>query len=189
MGIINDYVRAVISLIRVLPKMNKEKREEIRRIVGALGDELERSIEMCQVYLNGAIQISNKEEFVHYLQNAPKKLSNAFKEYRICSHLHELNDRMEQVFNSTKLAVRLGKVSTINELLSHLQYGERSIIDDVDELLRSIDNILIELSNAPKNQVEGIMNEAKLLIIDGKNDLWAKKMKLKETVRIVFDSV
>jgi hypothetical protein len=107
MKITQDLIDGLVTLIKLGPKLNGKQREDIRKIVGELGDELQRALKMSIIYLEKAQRISDDQEYSTYLSNATGKLLSAFNEFEICSGIYGLHDKFNQAFDPARYSINL----------------------------------------------------------------------------------
>lgn len=155
MSAFEDIRRALLDLVTTLPSMNRESRKEIREVILELESELERSINLAVIYLEGTYRIKPEIELIDHLANAPSRLMDTFNQFKICAGIYGLSDKFNQIFDPTRLAVNAGKSQKIANLLQNLMSGERMIIDilrDTTEFLADSANDLRTLSGAEFNE-------------------------------------
>ena len=74
MGLLDDVRKGLMDLATSLPKLNRENRRNMREVVLVLQSELDRSITLAILYLDGVSRIKTRSELLDYLYSAPSKL-------------------------------------------------------------------------------------------------------------------
>jgi len=129
MGLFDEIRKALMDLVVVLPKLNREHRKEIREVVLQLQSELERSITLAIFYLDGVSRIKPRQELLDHLYHAPQSLMDTYNEYKICAGLYGLADRFNEWFSSIRGSVNVNQIQSVETLIRDLAGGERLVID------------------------------------------------------------
>lgn len=128
------FIEAAKSIITVGASTNAAARQEIRDVVGKLGDELDRALSLTDSYLVGAKFSIDDNELSSYLADVDGKLMSSYYEHHICAGLYHLADKFEQIFDPTRFSVSLSNYSEIPRLVNELKNGEQVILDDLTDI-------------------------------------------------------
>ena len=93
------FLESAKSIITLGASTNATARQEIRDVVGNLGDELDRALSLTDSYLVGAKFSIDDNELAKYLADVDGKLMGSYFEHHICAGLYHLADKFEQVFD------------------------------------------------------------------------------------------
>ncbi|MGJ8678091.1 MAG: hypothetical protein ACSHX0_11280 [Akkermansiaceae bacterium] len=189
MGVISEFTKSITNIVRIGGKLNNDQRKEIRDLVGELGDELDRAIRLAQFYLEGGKGIRDSLEMSDYLVSGSHKLMGSYHEYKICAGLYALHDRFDQIFDPVKLAISVGSIQKIHDLINDLSHGERMVIDDLDSMFLSLKELANDLQNAAPDEEEGIKNSIKVALKIEHQSLEEHRKRIKMTMREVFDNM
>ena len=189
MGVINEFGKALASIVKFGSKLNKDQREEVRKVVGELADELDRAIRLAQFYLEGAKNIKDRVDLSDYLRSGSQKLMGSYSEYKVCAGLYDLHDRFDQLFDPVKYSVSFGNIDKIHRLIDNLSHGERMVIDDLDNLLLSLRDLADELDASDLDEEEGIKKEIQVTLNIEHASLEEHRKLIKTTTRQVFESM
>lgn len=149
------YLDAAKAIIASGASANATARAEIRDVVGHLGDELDRALNLADSYLVGAKFSADDQELARYLADVNGKLMNSFHEHHICAGLYQLADKFGQLFDPTKLAVSAAHFNEIPKLVNELKSGEQVILDDLRDIADKLRGYSGELhaNRMPRAQV------------------------------------
>ncbi len=189
MGVLSEFGKAIVSIVKFGGKLNKDQREGVRKVVGELADELDRALRLAQFYLEGAKNIRDKNELSEYLRSGSQKLMGSYSEYKICAGLYDLHDRFDQIFDPVKLAVAIGNIDKIHALIDSLSHGERMVIDDLDSLFVSLRDLADELDASSQDEEESLKKEIQVMLKIEHSKLEEHRNTIKETMRQVFDNL
>lgn len=139
---IQAFLNAAKSIVTLGASTNAASRQEIRDVVGKLGDELDRALSLTDSYLIGAKYSINDSELSRYLANVDGKLMGSYYEHHICAGLYHLADKFEQLFDPTRFSVSIAAFHDVPKLINELRNGEQVVLDD----LRNIADKLREYS-------------------------------------------
>lgn len=132
------FIDAARSIISLGAETNAAARQEIREVVGKLGDELDRALSLTDSYLVGAKFSIDDAELSRYLADVDGKLRGSYREHHICAGLCQLADKFEQIFDPARFSVSLQNYTEIPQLISELQNGEQVVLDDLDEMVNTL---------------------------------------------------
>ncbi len=186
MKIAQDLIEGLVSIIKLGPKLNNQQRAEIRKIVGELGDELQRALKMSIMYLEKAPRISDDQGYSDYLSGATGKLLNAFNEFEICSGIYGLHDKFNQAFDPAKYSVNIGNIQKVHELIDSLSNGEQMVIDGMDKLTEELRNMSWDFDSATGEDKEAIRTQINTYIKLSINSIESDRKSIKNTVREVI---
>lgn len=141
------YINAAKAIITVGASTNAAARQEIRDVVGKLGDELERALVITDSYLIGAKFSIDDNELSKYLADVNGKLMNSYYEHHICAGLYHLADKFEQVFDPTRFSVSISNYNEIPRLISELKNGEQVVLDDLTDIANKLRDYSQELNS------------------------------------------
>lgn len=140
------FLGAAKSIITVGASTNATARQEIRDVVGKLGDELDRALSITDSYLVGAKFSIDDNELSRYLADVDGKLMNSYYEHHICAGLYHLADKFEQIFAPTRFSVSISNYNEIPRLVSELKNGEQVVLDDLTDIVKKLRDYSQELS-------------------------------------------
>lgn len=186
MKIAQDLIDGLVTIIKLGPKLNGEQRAEIRKIVGELGDELQRALKMSIMYLEKVPRIADDQEYSNYLSNATAKLLHAFNEFEICSGIYGLHDRFNQAFDPAKYSINLGSIQKVHDLIDSLSNGEQMVIDGMDKLTEELRNMSWEFDAAIGEDKEAIRTQINTFVKLNINSIESDRKNIKSTVREVI---
>ena len=132
------YIDVMKSIITFGASTNAASRQEIRSVVGDLGDELGRALSITDSYLVGAKFSIDDHDLARYLADVDGKLFNSYREHHICAGLYHLADKFDQLFDPTKLSVSVASFNDIPKLVQELKNGERVVLDDLTEIANKL---------------------------------------------------
>ena len=141
------FIDAAKSIITVGASTNAAARQEIRDVVGKLGDELDRALSITDSYLVGAKFSVDDKELSRYLADVDGKLMNSYYEHHICAGLYHLADKFEQVFDPTRFSVSISNYNEIPRLVSELKNGEQVVLDDLTDIANKLRDYSQELNS------------------------------------------
>ena len=141
------FIDAAKSIITVGASTNAAARQEIRDVVGKLGDELDRALSITDSYLVGAKFSIDDNELSRYLADVDGKLMNSYYEHHICAGLYHLADKFEQVFDPTRFSVSISNYNEIPQLVSELKNREQVVLDDLTDLANKLRDYSLELNS------------------------------------------
>ncbi len=190
MSIISEFCASVREVVSFGSKLQREQRKEIQTVVGALADELTRSIDLLRIYLDGIRASDFRHRLVPYLRDSGSKLLTSFHEFEVCTGLYELKDRFKGLFDPVGAAVSMDNKSTIIRLIEDLARGERKILDDMDETFSVLRDFADRLDVARDEQEECVVKSDLLGEIRAmKVELGNKKENIKNTARAIIDNL
>ncbi|MBA2781233.1 hypothetical protein [Billgrantia kenyensis] len=128
------FIDAAKSIISLGAKTNATARQEIREVVGKLGDELDRALSLTDSYLVGAKFSIDDDELSRYLADVDGKLMGSYYEHHICAGLYHLADKFDQIFDPTRFSVSLSSYTEIPRLINELKSGEQVVLDDLNDM-------------------------------------------------------
>jgi DNA mismatch repair ATPase MutS len=169
--------------------LNATNRQEICEVVGQIADELDRALVLADSYLVGARYSRDNQELIQYLQNAHGKLMSSFYEHQVCAGLYHLADKFAQVFDPTRYAISIASYHQIPELINHLKNGERAVLDDLDEVVRQLQDQAYLLSTAAIDQSEAIKNDIFNALQTHRRELEKHRKKIKTLRRKIVDTL
>ena len=187
MGLFDEVRKGLMDLATNLPKMNRENRKEIREVVLALESELDRSIMLAILYIDGVSRIKPRQELLDHLYGAPTTLMEAYNQFKICAGLYGLADRFDEVFSTVKGSISIGHVATVTDLIRELSNGERMVIHG----LRGMTDMLAESARELEKLSDGAdFNERRSRLLDRldieRNELKMQVAWLRRTVKEVL---
>jgi len=186
MKITQQLIDGLVTIIKIGPKLNRDQREEIRTIVGELGDELQRALKMAIAYLEKAPRINEDQAYSDYLSNSTSKLLSAFNEFEICSGIYGLHDRFNQAFDPTRYSINLGSIQKVHDLIDSLGDGERMVIDGMDKLTEDLREMAWEFDAASDDDKEVIRRQINTFIKLSIGSIESDRKNIKRTVREVL---
>jgi hypothetical protein len=139
------FIEAAKAIVTIGASANAASRQEIRDVLGKLGDELERALSLTDSYLVGAKFSVDDSELARYLADVDGKLMNSYHEHHICAGLYHLADKFEQVFDPTKFAVSISSFTQIPKLIRELKDGEQVVLDDLGDIADKLREYSTEL--------------------------------------------
>ena len=173
---LESFINAAQPIITLGASANAAARQEIREVVGNLGDELGRALSLTDSYLVGAKFSIDDKELAKYLADVDGKLMGNYQEHHICAGLYHLADKFAQLFNPTKFSVSLSNYNEIPRLIDELKNGEQVLLDDLTDITN-------ELRKYSSQLLSGSMSREDVLKVveyhREKIDLYRKKIKRK----------
>jgi hypothetical protein len=186
MGVLSEFMDAAIGVVKVGPKLDRAQRQEIRDVIGQLADELDRALTLTEAYLAGARNSRDAADMAAYFREAPNKLMQGFNEYKICGGLYALEDRFQRAFDPARLSVSAGNLQQFRRLISSLGYGERMIIDDLDDLMIRLRSLADDIDQAPHDEYAGVRDQVLAVLRLEEVKLRNKKKEIKSSTREAF---
>lgn len=150
------FIDAAKAIISVGASANASARQDIRDVVGKLGDELDRALSLTDSYMVGAKFSYDDNELARYLADVDGKLMGSYHEHHICAGLYHLADRFDQIFDPTRFSVSLSSYNEIPRLIDELKNGEQVVLDDLTDIAG-------ELRDYSSQLVSGAMDREKVL--------------------------
>jgi len=171
MSIITDLQRLVESLISLGPKMvssNRDLRAELRSCIGDTADELSSGIQLMQLRLLAASKIVTERELRLYLQESPANIFGAFREFRVCMSLRNVQDRLNRLFDPLRASIELGQLDEVKRLLHTLEDHERIVFNLVPDLWSRIEMKIPIGSTNPwssgaRMELDGALNDLAIM--------------------------
>lgn len=189
MPTLEAFFSAAKSIVSLGAKANAENRAEIRNVVGSLSDELDRGLALADAYLGGALVIRDNAELEQYLVAAYPKIMRDFAEYKVCSALYQLSDEFRQLFSTKRLSVSVTELSEVRELVDHLRYGERAVIDSLDAILQGLSTIGFEIGSANPRKQKALKLQAKNAVLAGRVEITALRKRVKSLARKITEKM
>lgn len=131
---VQAFFKAAKAIVSFGASTNATCRQQIRDVVGELGDELDRALILTDSYLVGAKFSVDDAELSRYLADVDGKLMGSYREHHVCAGLYHLADRFEQLFDPAKLAVSMSSYGEIPKLIGDLKNGEQVVLDDLHDI-------------------------------------------------------
>jgi hypothetical protein len=150
------FIDAAKAIISAGANANASARQDIREVVGKLGDELDRALSLTDSYLVGAKFSYDDNELASYLADVDGKLMGSYHEHHICAGLYQLADRFEQVFDPARFSVSIESYNEIPRLVDELKNGEQVVLDDLTD-------IASELRTYSSRLLSGMMDRDQVL--------------------------
>ena len=132
------FLDAAKSIVMLGSSANAAARQDIRDVVGKLGDELDRALSITDSYLVGAKFSIDDAELCKYLADVDGKLMGSYLEHHICAGLYQLADKFEQVFDPTRFSVSISNYDEIPKLIGELKNGEQVVLDDLSDIANNL---------------------------------------------------
>ena len=189
MGVIADLKDLISDLLSLGSKVPREGRQDIRDAVGELADELERAINLAIAYVVKAKAIRDKPKLVDHLRNARPELLRECKEYDICKGLYGLEDRFRRTFDPVRHTVEIGELNSIISLISDLRVGERSVIDDLHDMIRSLEGFADNIERSMPHELPGMLERLEVNLDHEQQSLEQKRQDVKRMLRRVIDEM
>jgi hypothetical protein len=189
MPTINSFFKAVKPVITAGAATNASGRQEIRAVVGELCDQLDRALGLADSYLAGAQYSRDNLELETYLDNIYSKLMSNLNEHHVCAALYELGDKFSQLFDPTRFSVSISSHFEIPDLISHLKNGERSVLDDLDEMTTQLRNLAGRLRIATPDGMDAIKQEIFATIVERRSELAKHRKEIKAKRRLILDKM
>jgi hypothetical protein len=190
MSIISEFISSVREIVSVGSTLQREQRQDIQTIVGELADELQRSIDLLNIYFDGIKGSGDNNKLAAYLREGSNKVFTSFQEFRVCAGLYELKDRFKGIFDPVGASVGMGNKGTIVRLIDDLAYGERMVFDDLSDIFDTLRQYAGRLDSAQNETEENKIKDALLSEVqDFKNVLGKNKEDIKNTARAIIDGL
>ncbi|ELX4126808.1 hypothetical protein QJ362_004302 [Vibrio vulnificus] len=132
------FIESAKSIISLGAATNANCRQEIRDVVGKLGDELDRALFLTDSYLVGAKFSIDDDELARYLADVDGKLMGSYYEHHICAGLYHLADKFQQIFDPTRFSVSISNYKEIPRLVNELKNGEQVVLDDLNDMANKL---------------------------------------------------
>jgi hypothetical protein len=132
------FIDAAKAIVTAGASTNATSRQEIRDVVGKLGDELDRAFSITDSYLVGAKFSVDDNELARYLADVEGKLMNSYYEHHICAGIYQLADKFSQVFDPTRFSVAVAHYAEIPRLIDELKRGEQVMLDDLQDMAANL---------------------------------------------------
>ncbi|MFN6538309.1 MAG: hypothetical protein RM021_018440 [Nostoc sp. EkiNYC01] len=186
MGIVELFIEFAKWAKDALPKIvqkNQELRDEIRKVVNTIAQELHDGLELVELRIKGGRYIKDPERLQEYLLSSREKMIKDFSEFKICAGIRDLRDRFDRVFDPIRFAVELENVNAVKELLYELEKDERLIMDETGELWWKLDEAAQSVGTAEEREaLYNLINEQVKL-------LHQKKANVTATARSIIDTL
>lgn len=186
MLILDEIRNVLLDLVKVLPELNRSNRKELRDVVLELEAELERSLTVAILYLDGVPKIKPKQELLDHLRNAPAKLMESYSQFKICAGLYGLADRFGEVFSSIKGSVAVGQISSVDTMIKSLASGERMVIDGLRNMTQMMSDAALELDQLEGMEFENGREQLLKRVGLERNELRSQIVWLNKTVKDVL---
>jgi hypothetical protein len=139
------FLDAAKSIVTLGSSANAAARQDIRDVVGKLGDELDRALSITDSYLVGA---------KFSIDDVDRKLMGSYLEHHICAGLYQLADKFEQVFDPTRFSVSISNYNEIPKLIGELKNGEQVVLDDLSDIANNLRDYSNQLHSGIVNTEE-----------------------------------
>ena len=139
------FVKAAKTVITLGASLNAQARQEIRTVVGELGDEFDRALMLTDSFLVGAKFSRDDPELARYLADVDNKLRSSYHEHHLCAGLYQLADKFEQLFDPTRFSVDWHHSDELRQLISELKNGEQVVIDDLGDIAAQLRDLSAQL--------------------------------------------
>jgi hypothetical protein len=191
MGVLGDFYELAKDLIKAGPDINAAARKQIRQVVGALGDELETVLDITIIYLRTGAATPDSKKLEEHLYDAPAKLLGYYKEFKVCEGLYGLRDEFDQVFNAKRWAVSIRDFWRLPNLVRDLAVGERSMLDDLRDIVQALTQLSDKLrsKNTNPSEREHAVEAVHCNLREMISDLEQRKNALRASVRVVIDKL
>lgn len=190
MSIIAEFISSVREVVSWGSSVQEKEQKEIISIVGELSDELNRSIDLLVIYLNGIKANREKVELVPYLRTGRDTLLRSFREFHVCGGLYGLKTKFDSLFNPSGMSVNMFNKGTISQLIDELAGGERMVFDDLNETFETLGSCADKLDNSIDETLDDeIMNELISYVDALKVELSANKKNISNTARSIIDAI
>ena len=142
---LESFINVAKPIITLGASMNAAARQEVREVVGKLGDELDRALSLTDSYLVGAKFSIDDNELARYLADVDGKLMGRYQEHHICAGLYHLADKFDQLFDPAKFSVSFSNYNEIPRLIDDLKNGEQVVLDDLTDIVNELRNYSSQL--------------------------------------------
>ena len=190
MSIISEFISSVREVVSWGSSVQEKEQNEIIEIVGELSDELNRSIDLLNIYLGGIKTNKEKDDLVNYLRTGRDTLFTSFREFHVCSGLYGLKTKFSGLFSASGASVNMSNKGTIERLIDDLAGGERMIFSDLNDTFEGLSGYADQLeSSFDDNEVERLKSEIVTFVRALKVDLSASKNNITNTARAIVDAI
>jgi len=190
MSIISEFISSVREVVSWGSSVQKNEQKEIIEIVGELSDELNRSIDLLNIYLDGIKTNKEKDDLVSYLRTGKDTVFTSFREFHVCGGLYGLKTKFSGLFSASGASVNMFNKGTIERLIDDLSGGERMIFADLNDTFEELRGYGDRLDNTfDENEIEEIKGEMLTFVRALKVDLSASKKNITNTARAIVDAL
>jgi hypothetical protein len=186
MSLLEEIRTNLRDLVAALSNLNSQNRKELRETILLLEHEIDRSIVLCNLYIDGAARIKPKSELIDYLSMAPQTLLDSFNQYKICAGLYDLEDRFKMIFSTLRGSIAVGSMSKISGFVGNLAQGERFVIDGVRDLTEIMAEAGRDLSSLSGAAFEDRRGQLLLQLELERKELSGQMKLLRQTVRDII---
>jgi hypothetical protein len=183
MPTIDTFLSAAKAIVTFGAAANASARADIRNVVGTLADELDRALTLTDAYIVGASFVKRPTDFAKYLADGYPKIMKNMSDYKVCAAIEQLADEFKQIFNVKKIAVSANAIGEIPRLVKELQSGEAAVIDSVGDILNDMTARAIAIQKASPRLRVAQIEEAKLMLVDGRTKIDLLRRRVKSTRR------
>lgn len=183
------FFDAAKSIVSLGASTNAACRREIRDVTGELADELDRALSLADSYLAGVRDPRDDAALGAYLRDAGGALRTLLNENDVCAALYHLADRFTQVFDPARFSVSIASHHEIPELIAKLRDGERAVIDDLEEMVRSLQDRAHELAAAAPQGVKAVRQSILRSAQEHRDAVQAQRAQIKATRRRIVDAL
>lgn len=193
MSIIETFLSTSKDLISWAARLQSREKEELIQIVGGLADEINRSLTLFTVYLDG-IKINPDDRIAGYLRTGRGRVLQSFREFDVCGDLYSLRSRFGSLLDPATLSVNVAHIQSIGDLIQNLAGGERILHDALDDCFAELDGFAgrIEMALAqpdPSAALPTIRSELADRVVTMAELLRQRQRQIKETARALVDAI
>lgn len=193
MSIIDRFLTTSRELIGWASNLQTREKEELIEIVVGLADELNRSLTLFTVYLDG-IRIHSDDQIAGYLRSGRGRVMQSFRELDVCGDLYSLRSRFGSLLDPATLSVNMANIGSIGELIQDLAGGERVIHDGLDACFGELDGFASRIESVlgqpePAEQLRTLRSELNQRVDAMAETLRRQQRQIKDDARALVDAI
>jgi hypothetical protein len=186
-GVLADLIDSLKGLGPVPTR--PAQRRELREVVGALGDDLETALDLTLAYLRSASRLSRPTDLAELLDDAPAKLREFYGQFRIGQGLQNLTADRKALFRPRRRAPQRRGFDRVTVLVGDLARGERSLLDDLKDLMGTLANTARTLRAAKGQRARTAVEHARRMLVEAAIDVERQRRSVQESVRKALDGI
>jgi hypothetical protein len=184
-GVLSDFVESLKALGPAPTR--PAQRREWREVVGALGDDLETALDLTLAYLRSASRLSRPGALADFLSDAPAKLRDFYRQLHISRGLHDLTADRKPLFRPKRSGATARGFDRVTGLVAALARGDRSVLDDLKDLMGTLANTAEALRAARGPRAKSQVERARQMLVEAASDVERQRRSVQESVRKALD--
>lgn len=193
MSSIDRFLKTSKELLSWASNLQTREKEELIQIVGGLADELNRSLTLFTVYLDG-IRINPDDRLAGYLRTGRGRVLQSFREFEICGDLYSLHSRFGSLLDPATLSVNVANIGSIGKLIQDLASGERFIYGALDHDFSTLEGFASRMESAlgqtePGEQLRTLRSELNQTVDTMVETLRSQQREIRGNARALVDAI